>query len=640
MTDMYPNLPGTVLDLKDGNLSIFPEDVTPRVLILGTAQQGPSALQRVTRPQLAEAEFGTQGTLIRGMYEARQGQATNIYLMRIGAKPAKLTGIGDSTGAAGISIQTVERDAQAGDHIKIFWDDSEGLLKCWDQYDTLIYDSSTGLNTGQIIVSGSADTTTGVDIGTSVSPVVMSEVTAAGTKYTPGNDGVNLTRMELYEALDEAYSALEAFDADMVIPMDAYLDDLNIADDSSVVVSVTDEDVGTGNGTTKVFNLDNAKVVPTTLVVEVDGTETPVTLKRGTGTNGVDQIEFATAPGNGDLITASYSYMVKDALLYFRKYEDNYETKYEWHTAKTRTVGGDTYTYHEVNFAHQLAMFCHNLSVNDNMAMGAIGVRPPKSGLYTDLAAWVGKLPTKDISGNVTVNGTGLLGNKFMSGTTGHPNPGFWYSDSGYLDDVHSYDAKTNPDIGRYISIVATPCTFYNNLDSTGYGYIANAAALYGSFAILLPSNQAPTNKVLNGVRLPHPISKSKCDLLVGAGYVVLADRERGVTILDGPTAATKASDYTRFSTMKIVTEYVNRARQVLSPYIGQGSSGIIRASMQAAIDELGDAMTVEGKIQRHTAVISATAQQQVLGEATLEAVLVPAFELRRIRLVIALSAA
>lgn len=639
MTVSYPNLPGTVLDLKDGSLSIFPEDTTPRVLILGTAQQGSSALVRVDRPENAEVEFGTNGTLIRGMYEARQGQASNIYLMRIAAKPAKITGIGDATGAAGVSIQTVERDAQAGDHVKIFWDDSEALLQCWDEDDILIYDSSAGLNTGKIIVSGEAVGGAGSDIGTADVPVLMSAVTETGTEYTAGIDGISPTRMELYEALDEAYTSLEAFDADMVVPMDVYLDDLNIAD-GTVKADITDEAVGTGDDSTKKFDLDHSDVIETTLVVKVATVETPVTLLKGTGTGGVDQIEFATAPAAAAAITATYSYMTKDALLYFRKYEEGYETKYEWHTAKTRTVGEDTYTYHEVNFAHQLAMFCHDLSVNDNMAVGSIGVKPPSSGLYTDLASWVGKLPTKDLSGDITVNGSGLLGNKFMSGTTGHPNPGFWASDSGYLDDVSTYDVKLTPDVGRYLSIVATHANFFNPLDTTGYGYNATAAAMYGGYAINLPSNQAPTNKVLNGIRLPYPISKTKSDLLVGAGYVVFGDRERGVTILDGPTAATDASDFTRFSTFKIVTEFVNRARSVLTPYIGQGSSGITRAAMQTAVNELGGKMMDEGKIQRYNALVSATAQQQVLGEATLEVVLVPAFELRKIRLVIALAAA
>lgn len=638
MAYTYPNLPGTFLDLKDGGLTILPEDTTPRVLILGTAAQGSSALRRVTRPQLAEAEYGTAGTLIRGMYEARQGQASNIYLMRIAAKPAKLTGIGDSTGAAGITIQTVERDAQAGDRIKIYWDDTNAVLKCWDLDGNLVYDSSQNLNTGVIIVSGSASGGQGANIGTALNPVVMSTVNVTGVTYIPGKDGTDATRMELYEALEEAYASLEAFDADMIVPMDVYLDDLNIADDPNVVGSVTNAAVGTGNGTQKIFSLGHSQVVETTLVVKVDNVITNVTLRKGTGPNGVDQIIFETAPATGDAIVASYSYMVKDALLYFRKYEDGHDVKFEWHTSKTRVVGGNSYTYHEVNFAYQLALFCHGLSVNDNMALGVIGVRPPQSGTYADLNRWVGKLPVKGLDGQILADGSGLLGNKFMNGSTNHPNPGFWYSDSGYLDDVNSYDPKTNPDIGRYLSIVATPCRFFNPSGNNAYGYIASGAPIYGAFAINLPSNQAPTNKVLRGITLPFPISKTKCDLLVGARYVVFAEREQGVTILDAPTAATKESDYTRLSTIKIIVEFVERARRLLNPFIGQGMSGVARASMQTAVDELGAKMMEEGKINRFQALISATPQQQVNGQATLEVVLVPAFELRQIHLVIALA--
>ena len=639
MADKYPNLPGVVLDLKDGSLSIFPEDTTPRVLVLGTAKQGTSALTRVTRTQLAETEYGLDGTLCRGMYETRQGGARNIYLLRIGAKPAKLTGIGDSTGAAGITVQTVLQDGQAGDQVKLFWDDSATLLKIWDLNDILLYDSSAALNTGKVIVSGSAAGGAGSDIGTATVPVVMSAVNAVGTTYVAGTDGDNPTRMELYEALDRAYTLLEAFDADYIVPMDCYLDDANLADDANVKADVASESVGTGTGVKKTWDLAHKGVIPTTLTVKVDNVATTAfTFSKGTGTNGVDQIIFNTAPASSKVILASYSYMVKDALLYCRKWEVNGEWQYEWHTAKTRTVGQDSYAYHEVNFAYQLANFCHNLSVNENFALGCIGTKLPQSGLPSDLSTWIGNLPTLDINGAVTSNGTGLLGNKFMSGTTGMAS-GFWFTESGYLDEATNKDVMVTPDIGKYLSVVITPVTFYNAVDSTGYGYIGNGAALYAGFVAMLPVNQAPTNKILKGVALPYSITKTKSDILSGAKYITFINKDQGVTIVDGPTAATSSSDYQRLSTIRIVMQYVERARSLLNPYLGNSSSGISRASMQTAIEELGAKMIDEGSLQDHRPLISATPQQQVQGEATLEVVLVPAFELRRIRLVIGLSA-
>jgi len=115
--------------------------------------------------------------------------------------------------------------------------------------------------------------------------------------------------------------------------------------------------------------------------------------------------------------------------------------------------------------------------------------------------------------------------------------------------------------------------------------------------------------------------------------------RERGITIVDGPTAATEDSDYQRLSTVRIVTEYTNRIRTVLTPYIGRASSGLMRTAMQTAVDQVGAEMITEGKVQRVSASITATALQQVRGEATLEVQLVPAFELRKIYITLALAA-
>ena len=66
---------------------------------------------------------------------------------------------------------------------------------------------------------------------------------------------------------------------------------------------VTDESVGVGDDATTVFSLLFPCIVEGTLVVEVDDTPTEVTLDPVTG-----EIEFATAPANEAVITATYRY--------------------------------------------------------------------------------------------------------------------------------------------------------------------------------------------------------------------------------------------------------------------------------------------------------------------------------------------
>jgi len=67
--------------------------------------------------------------------------------------------------------------------------------------------------------------------------------------------------------------------------------------------AVTDESVGVGDDATTVFSLLFPCVVEGTLVVKVDDVETEVTLDPVTG-----EIEFATAPADEAVITASYRY--------------------------------------------------------------------------------------------------------------------------------------------------------------------------------------------------------------------------------------------------------------------------------------------------------------------------------------------
>jgi len=72
--------------------------------------------------------------------------------------------------------------------------------------------------------------------------------------------------------------------------------------------AVSDEAVGSGDGSDTTFDLDNAKVIPSTLKGYSAGNQKNASISVGTGTGGVDQIVFAVAPANGEAIVADYSY--------------------------------------------------------------------------------------------------------------------------------------------------------------------------------------------------------------------------------------------------------------------------------------------------------------------------------------------
>ena len=430
----FDNLPGIYVDLTDGNLQIVEANPAPVVTVLGTAEKGATgALYPVVRPADAVNNFGSSGTLIRGMYEARFGGSQNTVLMRVGASAAKVLYVGDSLSLAGITVETVDKDNTAGDDLYIWWDDSENHLKAFDAEGTLVFEMQNDViltDTGRVYATGTRATGGGPDIpddGTHGGTLMADAATVdASLRYDAGNDGTGLTYMELYEAFDKAYLSLEAFDSDFLVPMGAYMDAPNIVDDATVMASNTYDPTTPGAVTT--VDLEHSGVIESSLVVQVDPAASGVYdlptmewhLSPGTGAGGVDRVVFHTALGASDEVRFVYDYLIRDALLFYRSWEEDGELMHEWSTERQKGVmeGGSfvVYEYSEANFAWQAANYCYNLTKNDNDCVGMVGVMPFRSTALKDIADWAGFLPTYSSAGLVTVNGGGLAGNKWMAG--------------------------------------------------------------------------------------------------------------------------------------------------------------------------------------------------------------------------------
>lgn len=282
----------------------------------------------------------------------------------------------------------------------------------------------------------------------------------------------------------------------------------------------------------------------------------------------------------------------------------------------------------------------------------------PVSYSLKDVSKWVGTLPTveSDSNGNsvIVTNGTGLLGNKFMSGrisggssaAPGHIvggvdglfNGGFIATDDNWLDGTQLSDSNDHLiDIGKRINVVATWPVLANSARTTSY--TATGAATYGGFYSVLPVASAPTNKLLGNLRLPFRINTSKLDLLAGQRYVTFHQKTRGIVISDAPTAARKDSDYNRLSTVRQVKAAVDAVRSAAEPFLGEGMTGAMTAAFDTAIDRTLGALIKQGVIKRYQFQTIITPQMRVLGQATVELKLVPAFELRQVTVMVALAA-
>jgi hypothetical protein len=635
----FDNLPGIFGEKNDGNLAILPVNNNPKVCIIGTSAQGDSEeFYSVDKISDATAAFGKSGTLIRGMYEASIGGAENLRLMRIGATAAILTSIGES---GGLTITTVAKDDTAGTSYSLFFDASLKRLRVWEvSSGTLVYDNNPSYpldttDTGAVAVSGSITGTPTTDIGTLAVPVTMAAADNGGdgpAVYTAGTDGVAdaasgagaLSLMETYEALYRAYDLLKDQDIDVVLPMGVYVDDLNVMD------------MNTGTINTRGL---------TALSAYPNGGETNDVL----GKLFVEEYEgeyyfwwwFPNDPSNPTFTAANIFPTAGSA------------------SATLKTDGVTALTaadFHEVNFGWQLAYFCYDQSQNNEEMTGVIGMLP-STGLSTKLVSqWVGTLPTTttDVSGNtvITTNGTGLLGNKWLAGrvsANGIPGRivggvdglyggGFIATDDGWIDGSELEDDNDHlVDIGKYISVVATHPILANPSRSTSY--TATGAAIYGGFYSGLPPASAPTNKRMKSVSLPYRIGKAKLDSLAGLRYVTFHAETNGIVVSDAPTAARTDSDYRRLSTMRIVKAVIDDVRIAGRPFIGEGITGNKIAALDTAVDKKLSARVKSGDLQRYEHRVIATPSQRVLGQASIELKLVPAFELRQVTVTVGLAA-
>lgn len=705
--DNFESLPGIIHELQDGGLQIAETNDAPVVLVLGTASKGVTGRKvPVVRPNESENSFGTSGTLIRGMYETLSGGSKNTMLLRIGAKSAILYGVGtDDQSTSPTSIETLLKDSSAGDAYLIRYvspatlgpNAQIGHLLIKNANGLVVFDNNPGgdlIDLGEVVVSGEFDG--GVDIGSSVDAddfvsmtslakdevvvtneavktatangaqavdldhantvigshvvrvdgvelasntftilagtgtagvdqinllvgagIQIGDVITADYKYDAeplynlreGEDGLGMSKMELYEALEEAYKSLENDEVDIVVPMGVFLDDKNLADGDTIILS--------------------------------SDLSTPVGRR------------YPKAGATGDALGKLYKEEYQGETYYFWNTDGDaqaeiYPVGVGSASATTKIDGSPLVSadFKEVNFAYQLANFCFSISVNDNEATGVIGTRAPKSYAAKDLATWIGKEPTFDTAGKIVADGDGLVGNKFMAGTSTRDR-GFVATFSGNLPTGASFLANADVirdrnghiiDIGKYLSVTSMPLTFFNSTDANGSGYQASMAAYYGGFYSALPSNSSPTNKNVSGVRAPFRVSKTKLNSLAKFHFVAVKQKEDAIKISDAPTAARNDSDFTRLTTMRIVADVIDSVRAVAEPYIGEPNTAPARVSLETGITRELSRLQELGYIQRFEAKVSATVTQQIQGDATVELVIVPAFELRKITIITSLA--
>ena len=522
MATKYTNLPGVFLDVLDGQLTTVPSPGDPIFLILGTSDVTQQTINgvtlditwpyRVDGTSAATTLFGSQSGLGKGMIEAASGGATNFRLWNVGPTASGKRAV------------------------------YEGLFKAYDA----MYDQPVDMVVPYGVYLDDAN----------VMDQTAGEAAATIAAVNNGTDNDTLGRVCARKINGEwqfawwfpenpADLGASSFDkTDLISGSQTITDEAltgSAYDDATGILSYTLANAFLDDGTHSVSNFGS-------LVSGPNWTRNAATADFDTlgdyhilGSTVSFFVGAGLVAGNGDDAAAALTAAI--ALVTATSVTLTYKTTITGITANIIDTGGvladigEGVTrdyFHEVNFAYQLADFCHRGSSMVDMRLGVIGVNPPVGNAFDDLSAqanWVGTSPA--VANNaVTVNGSSLLGNKFMAGRTTYRSAaagGGFYATSevadakrGFLSRPELSDANGEKvDIGKYISVMASWATV-----GTGTGWVASAAAVYAGYVSTLAPQSAPTNKSLQGMlTLKGSVAAPSLDLLAGAKYVGLLNK-------------------------------------------------------------------------------------------------------------------
>jgi hypothetical protein len=341
-----------------------------------------------------------------------------------------------------------------------------------------------------------------------------------------------------------------------------------------------------------------------------------------------------------------------------------------WNNASGIFTGG---SYTSESFLRQLGRFCYNQTVNQTTTIGVIGVKPPllapvtgASTNYvstgdngylfgtpslTNIAGWAsyvqGAAPTK-----VSAAWLSYLSGSTLSYNSAYLNPGAFQaidsSGSGLVDELGN-----KVDIGAYVNVVAAPvrCTnsasrkLADEMDAslTNVSINTSAAAAYAGLIASLDPHSGTTNKTIPGIIPARKLSLTQADAINAYRIVTMLERTRGFVVVQGHTGAYKVNDYTRsdytqLTTVRITQAAIDQVRLATEPFIGEALNGANLNAMRQAVDTGLRNMKLAGALNRYDFNILSTPDQQVLGQATVDLTIVPAFELVRVNVSVKLA--
>lgn len=596
--------PGTSIEVLDGNLSnniAIPEDT---VLIVERAYTGPvGRLYYVSSAKDAATVFGSDSPIIKTMQRAFSGGAKNVALYRVGGKVASVENIF----GLGTSLETSEASsvASAGLTVYIGPEPINPSLNSVIIYRNgrIIFSNVLGaeVDQGLVYVDGFNKLTNEHQVGSFTDPVPLALVVEnLGTRVVLTDADVK----EVTIAAEDLASVSEfgltvKVNGRAVRPADVTFDKV-----TGVVSFVTSETTFTVEVSyVKKYSAQDLEDLEVTYQDGEDLVESSWKDYYEAFDQALDDIQRVTLRtvaigdvfnvpniANGDADADRLEYLNIET-------DEDGEKVFEWSTnrylyrkgaATTTDISEADLTsngqpivvkqYHEVDFTHRIGMWGFERTedgIYPNIMIGALG---PKAYNTKYINLWVGKEPTYNLDGKIIVNGTGLLGHRYMVGTVNRAG-GYFATDSGFPDGTPVTDSNGFiVDLGKYLSIVVSQVT-----NSAG-NLVVSAAGSYAGLAVTITPGDSTTNQVLPGVQLLTDLKRARLKQLQSAGYVVLENRSKGVTVVSGDLASRLTSDYRYLSTSIVMNYIASDIAEVCDPFIGKGIDGTSKVALHTAL--------------------------------------------------------
>lgn len=661
---------GMSTEILDGKLNPkpnLPEDVT---LIIDRAFDGPSdELYLVTDTEKAKIIYGKTSPIIQAMRHAYAGGSTNVVLYRIGGAGASVENLfGTYT-----TIKTASQKVGAGSTLKVYAgprasDPTRSIVVVTDG-NKVVFSNAPGqtVDLGVVEVEGFDALNFPYQVGTLAEPVAFADVvanikkkgsesftaTAAQTAFTFATPVTNVGTVTKTVGL---------VTTTLVVGTDYTVDVTGNTATGITLTAAADEDDVLEVSTLTLMTTPELEEAEISYVAAKDSMNITLNKLYELYDEAFVNLEIVDVFGViiADLFNcrniAAGDDASADRLTYVNRIDTDYGFAYEWSDSKniyqlatdpllTTTdvslaaiddLGQPIVVkqYHEVDFAHRLATWAYTQSSSSTYINANIGCKGPTANYTVAINRWIGKAPVTDIYGTITENGEGLLGNRFMAGTTSRA-AGFYATDSGYPDGTPIFDSSgVIVDIGKFLSINVMPVYITSESFSGDTVYVRSASAAYAGLVTTTTVGDSTTNSILPNVTASFKLKQNKIEALSALGYVALEEKSKGLTVHSGDLATQDASDYDYISTAIAVTYVINRLKIVVDPYIGRGISEALMAALYNAIDsELKFAIT-QGYINGYSFNLMGTSAHELALPLTLKA----KGELRNISMVLSLS--